>query len=141
MNKNYLKSFFIVIAIIVAISACNQTIKTDKDKLISTTESGKIEAYYFHFERRCATCNAVEKISNEAISGLNDSTITFLSVNLDEEAGEVIGNRLGINAQSLVIIKDSTLIDLTNDAFLLAGSKPEKLKEVILAEIEKLKNQ
>lgn len=121
--------------------SCNQGVKSSSESKVSSINENHIEAYYFHFERRCATCNAVEDICSKAVEQFNDSTITFTSVNLEEDAGKAIGNRLNINAQALIFVKDSILIDLTNDAFLLAGSEPERLKEKIISEIEALKNK
>ena len=39
-----------------------------KTQKVATTVSNKIEVYYFHYTRRCITCNAVETVTKEAIS-------------------------------------------------------------------------
>ena len=54
----------------------------------SVSKSAKVEVYYFHFTRRCATCQAVETESKRAIAALypvqaKKGLITFKSINLD----------------------------------------------------------
>ena len=39
-----------------------------KTQKVATTVSNKIEVYYFHYTRRCITCNAVETVTKEAIA-------------------------------------------------------------------------
>jgi hypothetical protein len=98
----------------------------------------KVEVYYFHFSRRCMTCNNVEKVSKEAVESLYSAQIKkgeifFKSVNLDEKSGEVIGAKYKIEGQTLIVIAGSKRVDLTEKGFLYANDSPEKLK----AEIKK----
>jgi hypothetical protein len=98
----------------------------------------KIEVYYFHFTRRCMTCNNVEKVSKEAVEHqyaekLKTGEITFKSINLDEKEGEVIGAKYKIEGQTLIVISGDKRVDLTDKGFLYANNSPEKLK----AEIKK----
>jgi hypothetical protein len=98
----------------------------------------KIEVYYFHFTRRCMTCNNVEKVSKEAVEQqyaekVKTGEITFKSVNLDEKEGEAIGAKLKVEGQTLLIVSGDKRVDLTDKGFLYANNSPEKLK----AEIKK----
>ena len=93
----------------------------------------KIEVYYFHFTRRCMTCNNVEKVSKEAVETqyaeqVKKGEITFKSVNLDEKDGEAIGAKYKIEGQTLIIISGDKRVDLTDKGFLYANDSPEKLK-------------
>lgn len=97
------------------------------------TETGKIEVYYFHFTRRCATCNAVENVTKEALQTfyaekMDNDEITFLSINLDEESNKALAEKIGVSAQALLVISGEKKIDLTNDGFMHAKNNPEKLK-------------
>lgn len=99
---------------------------------------GKIEVLYFHYERRCATCIAVEDETKKALNELyapqmKKGDITFRSINLEEKAGEALADKLKVAGQSLVIVKNGNVTDLTDKAFMYAKSEPEKLK----AEIKK----
>ena len=49
--------------------------------------------YYFHYERRCATCQAVEDESAKALNELypekvKSGEMTFLSVNIEDETNK-----------------------------------------------------
>ncbi len=102
---------------------------------VSTT---KIEVYYFHFTRRCMTCQNVEKVSKNAVETLyaekvKSGQVSFQSVNLDEKAGEAIGAKYKIEGQTLIVIAGDKKVDLTDKGFLYANDRPDKLK----AEIKK----
>jgi hypothetical protein len=98
----------------------------------------KIEVYYFHFTRRCMTCQNVENVSKKAVETLypekvKSGNISFQSVNLDEKTGEAIGAKYKIEGQTLIVICGDKHVDLTEKGFLYANDKPEKLT----AEIKK----
>jgi len=100
--------------------------------------TAKIEVYYFHFTRRCTTCNNVEKVSKDAVQTLypekvKRGDIFFKSVNLDEKEGEAIGAKYKIEGQTLIVIYGDKRTDLTDKGFLYANDSPDKLK----AEIKK----
>jgi len=96
----------------------------------------KIEVYYFHNERRCATCEAVESETKKALEEyysdkMKAGTITFLSVNIEEKTNDALAEKLGVSGQTLLFISGEQKVDLTNDAFMYARTKPEKLKKEI----------
>jgi len=105
---------------------------------ILTYADTKVEVYYFHYSRRCATCNAVEEVSKKTISEsfasqFKKREITFKSVNLDEKSSASLAKKCKAEGQSLLILGNGKRIDLTDKAFLNARSNPERLK----AEIKK----
>jgi len=104
----------------------------------------KVEVYYFHFTRRCTTCNNVEKVARESVETLYPEQvkigeITFQSINLDEKEGEAVGKKVKVNGQSLVIVSGDQKIDLTDKAFLYANGNPEKLKAEIRKVVEEVR--
>jgi len=105
----------------------------------SVSKSAKIEVYYFHFTRRCATCQAVETESQKTISLLypaqkKKGLITFKSVNLDVKGTETLAKKCKAEGQALLIISGGKRIDLTEKGFMYALNSPEKLK----AELKKV---
>lgn len=103
-----------------------------------TFATTKVEVYYFHYSRRCATCNAVEEVTKKAISDLyaqqfKKGEIIFKSVNLDEETSDALAKKCKAEGQSLLIIGKGKRKDLTDKAFMYAKTSPEKLK----AEVKK----
>ena len=103
-----------------------------------STVSNKIEVFYFHYTRRCITCNAVENVTKETIAELyptqsKSGQITFKSINLDEKENEAIAKKCQSEGQSLLFMGKGKRVDLTDKGFMYAKSSPEKLK----AEIKK----
>ena len=103
----------------------------------------KIEVYYFHFTRRCMTCNNVEKVSKEAVEQqyaekVKTGEITFKSVNLDEKDGEAIGAKYKVEGQTLLIVSGEKRVDLTDKGFMYANDKPDKLKAEIKKAVDEM---
>ena len=141
MKKITLVSALIVIMVSVfSISASSQKAKAIKT---GVSNSAKIEVYYFHFTRRCVTCQAVETESKKAISALypaqaKKGLITFKSVNLDEKGTETLAKKCKAEGQSLLVISGSKRIDLTEKGFMYALNKPESLKAELKKTIDPL---
>lgn len=125
----------------VSLTACSAQNQSEESAQQKVAEAENIKVMYFHFSRRCATCNAVEAESEKAVKALypeqmKKGRITFKSVNLDLEEGKETGKKYGIDSQSLVVISGSKQSDLTTEGFMNARTKPEKLKEKIREAIE-----
>ncbi|MGC9471977.1 MAG: nitrophenyl compound nitroreductase subunit ArsF family protein [Bacteroidales bacterium] len=101
-------------------------------------ETGEVEVHYFHMTRRCATCNAVEEVTREAVTTFYEGKVDFTSWNIDERDGKEKAQELGVSGQTLLIVKGDTKINLTNEAFLTALSDPDKLKQTIRESIDPL---
>ena len=98
-----------------------------------------IEVYYFHYSRRCVTCQAVEAVAQDALIDFYEGKIVLKSVNLDDKANSALAKKLGVKGQSLLIVKGDKKIDLTNEGFLNARSNPDKLASKIKETIDALK--
>ena len=117
--------------------------QTKKAKKATATVSNKIEVYYFHYTRRCITCNAVESVTKQTIADLyptqfKKGQITFTSVNLDEKGSEVIAKKCKAEGQSLLFMGKNKRIDLTDKGFMYAKNTPEKLKSEVKNTIDAL---
>lgn len=122
--------------------ACVTGDDSENSSVISA-EAQPVEVFYFHYSRRCATCVAVEEVSEAALKKfypekLKNGEMIFLSVNLEEKEGKDLGRKHKVAGQSLVIIYGKEKVDLTNSAFMNARTNPEKLEQEIKAEIDKL---
>ena len=130
----------LALTLLLPVVACNaQTEKKD----VKTGSSDKIEAYYFHFTTRCATCRTVEAQAKENIETLypdmiNQGKITFQSINLEDASSKEIAEKLQISGQTLLLVKGDQKINITNEGFMYAVSQPEKLKAVIKEKIDGL---
>ena len=134
--------FIITLFLVSQLIACNgQTSGTEVKA--SAGNSDKIEAYYFHFTARCTTCRTVEASAKENLETLYPNQvkvglITFQSVNLDEDSSKPLAEKLGVTGQTLLLVKGDEKINITNEGFLYAVSKPEKFKEVINEKVDGL---
>ena len=130
----------LTLALFMPVVACSaQTEKKD----VKAGSSDKIEAYYFHFTARCMTCRTVEAQAKEDIETLypelvKQGKISFQSVNLDEESGKALAEKLQVYGQTLLIVKGDTKIILTNEGFMYAVREPEKLKAIMKEKIDSL---
>ena len=137
--KRYLYIFF-VFTLALSLSACN-TNNTDNEVQINeqTVENRNhelIEVYYFHYTRRCITCNAIEEITKNCLNNffaedMKAGKLVFTSINLDEENSNAIAEELQVSTQSLLLVRGGKKTDLTNEAFMNAKDHPEELKSKI----------
>ena len=122
-----------------SISCSNQGNKKEVAKVIS---SSKVNVYYFHFTRRCATCMAVEQTARQAVEVLYPNEVkageySFTSLNLDEAGTKEIADQLGVGGQSLMVVHGDKKIDITGAAW-MAAHDPEKMKSEIKSGIDKV---
>jgi len=122
-----------LIALSVTISCSSQSENKKQETVVSQSEN--VEVIYFHFTRRCATCNTIEDIARETVSEMNGSEVVFEGYNLDEEKGSDKAKDLGVSGQALLIVQGDKKINLTNQAFMNARSKPDELKSIIKEKI------
>lgn len=129
-----MKKLMILMLVVISLPfmACSSS-GSETANVATAVKPAKIEVYYFHYTRRCMTCNAVEDVTKNTLNELyaakmKSGEITFHSVNLEEKDGEAIANRLKVAAQALIVVNDGKQTDLTDKGFMYAKSSPEKLK-------------
>ena len=120
-------------------SANSQTSKATK----VVSKVSKVEVFYFHYTRRCVTCQAVETETQKSILALyplqaKKGLITFKSINLDDKSSEAIAAKCKAEGQSLLITSSNKRVDLTDKAFMYAKSNPIKLKDELKKTIDPL---
>lgn len=96
------------------------------------------EAYYFHYSSRCVTCKAVEAEAKADLENLYGKSVTFTSVNLEDPSGKDLAEKLRVKGQTLIVIRGTKSINLTNEGFLYARSDPEKFKQIIKEKVDPL---
>ena len=105
---------------------------------VQKNTKAKVDVYYFHFNTRCVTCKAVESEAQQDVKVLFGKDVSFAAYNLDEPAGKAKGKELGVNGQSLLVVRGDNKINLTNEGFMYARTNPEKFKKVIEEKIKPL---
>lgn len=99
-------------------------------------EKPAITVYYFHATRRCATCEAVESVTKEALKEYYGSKVSFTSVNREEDNDNPMIAKHKISGQTLLIIQGDKVVNLTTDAFMNARTKPDKFKKKLKSTID-----
>jgi len=136
-----MKSKLFLTLITISLFACNA--KSSQEQMSVPVSDGDLQVYYFHFTKRCATCNAVENETKLALEmfyadQVKEGTIVFTSLNLEEEDAKEIADQLNVSGQSLLLVKGAEKVNLTNEGFMNARTKPDKFREVLKTQIDKL---
>jgi hypothetical protein len=131
---------FLAMVLFLPVVACNA--QSSKDAT-PAGKSGKVEAYYFHFNARCVTCRTVEAEAKADIEALypelvKSGKVSFKAVNLDEPSSKTIANKLGVNGQTLLLVNGTEKVNITNEGFMYARNDPEKFKAVIKEKVDGL---
>ena len=112
-----MKAFRSVIAFFTIVQVISCTAQpSNKQAEATENNSDKIEAYYFHFTARCATCKTIEARAKENLETLypnlfKQGLITFQSVNLEEAPTMQLAEKLGVSGQTLLIVKGDKKIN------------------------------
>ncbi|MTK53184.1 nitrophenyl compound nitroreductase subunit ArsF family protein [Paludibacter sp.] len=130
---------FSLIMLLTASFVGSQPAKKGVSAPVSSVKQTKVEVYYFHFTRRCVTCQAVETESQKAVVALypaqsKQGVIVFKSFNLDDKASKAMAARCKAEGQALLVISGNKRFDLTDQGFMYARNNPDKLK----AELKKI---
>ncbi len=133
--KNLIYVALIIISVF-SLASC----KNNSDKKTDSVQESKVMVYYFHGEQRCPTCIAVGDVSSETVKAkfADNKDVSFMEVDYSTEDGEKIGDKYEIASSSLLIVSGDKVVDLTDDAFAFAKNDPEKLKQIIVDQINKM---
>ncbi len=101
-------------------------------------EAKDVQVYYFHATRRCATCEAVEKVTKETVTVNYAEKVSFTSINREEDENKALVKKYKVSGQTLLVIKGDKVINLTSDAFMNARTNPEKFEAKLKEELDKL---
>jgi hypothetical protein len=138
-----MRKLFSLSSILITLFVISCNAQTNRKPAPVVSDKGDVEVYYFHMTIRCEACKTVEAEARKNIEmlypdQLKEGKISFTALNLDEATGRSLGEKLGVNGQTLLIIKGDQKINITNEGFLYAGSKPQKFTEIIKSKIDPL---
>jgi hypothetical protein len=137
--KNLLLAGFVMLLI----SGISCDAQPGKKQTVASSSGNDIEVYYFHNTVRCVTCKTVEAEARKNVEMLyadqvKSGKISFMALNLEEATGKSMGEKLGVNSQTLLIVKGDEKINITNEGFLYAVSQPQKFTDVMKSKIDPL---
>jgi len=138
-----MKELLFISFVLIALIGISCNAQTNQKTAQAVSKNSSIEVYYFHMTMRCNTCKTVEAEARKNIEMLypdqvKAGSMSFASLNLEEATGKSMGEKLGVNSQTLLIVKDDQKINITNEGFLYAVSQPQKFTEVMKSKIDPL---
>jgi hypothetical protein len=138
-----MRKFFLISLVLIILIGISCNAQTNQKPAQTVSKNGNVEVYYFHMTARCVTCKTVEAEAKKNIEMLyadqvKTGKISFTALNLEEATGKSVGEKLGINSQALLIVKDDQKINITNEGFLYAVSQPHKFSEIMKSKIDPL---
>jgi thiol-disulfide isomerase/thioredoxin len=128
--------------------SCNGNAQSDEQT--PQVQANLVQVIDFHTTHRCVTCKTIEKKTVEALNEyfkeeLDNGTVTFQTVNVDEKDNEAIAEEFEAFGTSLFlnIIKDgkSEKIDLTDFAFTYAMEENDSFEKGFVEEMNKALNK
>jgi len=139
------KTGFLLVAIILLSGTLftGSTLAREIEPVQPIAFTPSVQVYYFHLTRRCATCLAVESVTEAAIKenfadAMAKGSITFQSVNLEEKANKSLVKKMKVSGQALLVVSGDERIDITDKGFLYARNEPDRLKTVVKETVEKM---
>ena len=107
--------------------------------VIKADEKAKVQVYYFHGDRRCETCKAVGKVSQDLVDSQygDNKNVEFIEVNYDEKGNEALVEKFEVTSSGLYVYNQEKVTNLTTYAFQYAKTDPAKLESKIKNLIDK----
>ena len=138
-----MKAFKFTLMLLMAVSLLASNANSSKEQKSFAADAEELQVYYFHFTKRCATCNAVENETKVALEmyyadQMKEGTLAFTSLNLEEENGKKMAAQLKVSGQTLVLVKGEQMVNLTNEGFMNARTNSGKFHEILKSNIDKM---
>jgi len=89
-----------------AVSVSEQPLQPDFE---ANAVQEKVAVYYFHYNRRCATCNRIEEFARKAVENrfaneVNNGILVFKSMNVEEQGNQHFETDYSFAVQSLILV-------------------------------------
>ena len=101
-------------------------------------DSKDVKVYYFHATARCVTCKAVEEVTQKTLKDSYGDKVPFVSIDREKEKDNPLIKKYKVAGQTLLVVEGDNVVNLTNDAFLNARTKPKKLSSKLTSTIDKM---
>ena len=141
-----MKQLFIIVCSVLLFAACNnsspkaETETKGTETPVSIAKHNRLEVYCFHGTRQCETCKNMKANTKTALdkyfaSQLNDSSIVFSIIDVDDAKNEKLAEKFQATGTALMINKvvngKDSIIDWSDFAFEKANDN-----EVFISELK-----
>lgn len=140
-----MKQFKILLSLIISLFLFSNSGISQNKEVENEVNKNIIEVIDFHTTNRCITCKAIEANTKYTLEmyfseELENGTITFQVINLDEKENASLGEKFYASGTSLYLnvigkVKENQ-IDLTQFAFMY-GKKQDEFSKKLKIKIEK----
>ena len=109
-----------LVLIMVSLFSISANCQTSKKPTSAVAKTSKVEVYYFHYTRRCVTCNAVETETQKTITTIypdqaKKRQITFKSINLDEKSSEALAKKCNASDALGIDFEEKAFYDILKE--------------------------
>jgi hypothetical protein len=95
----------------------------------------KLDIYYFHGQRRCPTCLAVEQATQDLLNSdfkkeLDAGVLKFTALNYEKPESQALVQKYAVWGSALLIVNNrGEMVDLTEKVFRTARHEPEQFRD------------
>lgn len=126
--------------VLVSCGGKKEKIPEKENMEISQEQSSMVNVYYFHGNKRCKTCIAVQNVAKETIEKTYPNTeVKFIEVNTSEKENEALVEKFEVSWNALIIQKGEKWEDITEQGFALAINSPKELENIIKTKVNNYK--
>ena len=133
---------FLLFAVFTSCNSQTSDKSNDDASAVQTAsqESTTVYVYYFHGDRRCATCKAVGSVSKETVEDVfgDNSKVLFVDKNIDDPENKEFKDKFEVSGSGLFIYDGENIEDLTALAFQKAANHPKELTEAIILAVNEM---
>jgi len=129
---------FLLLAVFTSCNSQTSQSAQDAAEMSAQNENNTVTVYYFHGDRRCATCKAVGSVSKQAVAEAfaENSNVVFKDLNIDEAENNELKDKFELSGSGLFVFDGKEKEDLTVFAFQKAVDSPEELTEKIVVTVK-----
>lgn len=132
-----------LILLFAVFTSCNsQTSQSENTQSaqLDGQETATVTVYYFHGDRRCATCKAVGSVSKQTVADAfgDNPNVVFKDLNIDEAENNELKDKFELSGSGLFVFDGKKKEDLTAFAFQKAVSSPEELTDKIVLTVKEM---
>lgn len=103
----------------------------------------KLDLYYFHGQRRCPSCLAVEQATQDLLNSdfkkeRDAGVLKFTVLNYEKPESQALVQKYAVWGSALLLVnKKGEMVDLTEKLFRTARHKPEQFREDLRSVIQR----
>ena len=138
-----MKRLFAIGIVLLSLMGCgSRNAQKSTESTSEINSDAAVEVFIIHAAQRCATCKAIdavvaEVLENDFSDDVKDGKIVLRDVDGSKPENMPLVEKYEVYSTSLLMDAGGTVTNLTNDAFQYARSNPDKLKEILRANISK----